>query len=51
MLANIGEELEFYLSEQLSRIAATRELRNLGEEVGGLTWLEEMKIWYQFMGK
>jgi hypothetical protein len=49
VLDNIGEELEFYLSEQLARVAGCSELRNL--DVGELTVIEEMKIWYEYSGK
>jgi hypothetical protein len=41
--------LEFYLSEQLARVAVNAELRNL--KIGEMTVIEEMKIWYEYGGK
>ena len=49
LLENIHEEMEFYLGEQLSRIVSNRAVR--AKKVGQLTQLDEVYIWYKYMGK
>lgn len=50
LLDNISEEVEFYLSEQLSRLIFDEELRNR-KQMSEFTLLEEMKTWYEYNNK
>lgn len=48
LLANIIEELEFYLSEQLSRVALSNVTTS---QHHNLTITREIQTWYKYMGK